>query len=138
MALINEKQKYIRLLPDGTYHIYPSEADRIREKNATKSEVILAAYDNMITCLLADEERQYYDTKAWDAEYSGICSERLRYLYDLQNHIRGNSYPLIAQYFPDVADSIAVIIESGNLMINADNLYPLAKERCYFGQTEDA
>lgn len=70
--------------------------------------------------------------------YSGLCNERLRYIYDLQNHILGNSYPLMAQHFPDIADSIPAIIESGSLVIGADNLYPLAKERGYFGETEDA
>lgn len=138
MALINSQNRYIRILPDGTFMIYASEADRLREKNATKAEIIIASYDNLITALLADEERQYYDTESWDTEYSGLCNERLRYIYDLQNHILGNSYPLMAQHFPDIADSIPAIIESGSLVIGADNLYPLAKDRGYFGETEDA
>lgn len=41
---------------------------------------------------------------------------------------------------PSVANSIPKIIESGNLMVEtrkADMMYTLAKDRQYFGETED-
>lgn len=140
MALTNSQDRYIRLLSDGTYLVYASKADRDREKGAPKSEVIISRYVEIIDSLLADEERQYYDTEAWDEEYSGWNNERQRYLYDLQNFNTGNDYPFMEALIPGVADSIPKIIESGNLLVETrkvEMMYTLAKDRQYFGETED-
>lgn len=141
MALTNSDDRYIRLFPNGTYLIYESKADRDREKDAPKAEAIISRYDEIIDSLLADEERQYYDTEAWDEEYSGWSNEKQRYLHDLQNYNTGDDYPLMEALIPSVAASIPKIIESGNLMVEtrkADMMYTLAKDRQYFGETEDA
>ena len=140
MALTNSDDRYIRLLSDGTYLIYASKPDRDREKKAPMAKDIISRYDEIIDSLLADEERQYYDTEAWDEEYSGWNNERQRYLYNLQNYNTGNDYPLMETLLHGVDDSIPKIIESGNLMVEtrkANMMYTLAKDRHYFGETED-
>ncbi|MBO4393400.1 MAG: hypothetical protein J5800_03565 [Spirochaetales bacterium] len=141
MALINSQDRYIRLLPDGSYLIYASKADRDKEKAAPKADFIVAFYDSTIKSLLVDEERQYYDTEAWDDEYSSWCNERLNYLFDLQNYNTGNQYPLVESLVAGVSDSIPNIIESGNVIVGTETaamMYALAKSKGYFGETEDA
>lgn len=140
MALLNEKEEYIKLNTNGDYDIYASQEDREKVKHSTPYIVIKEKYEQLISDLDADEERQYYDSKAWDIEYSGWRDEYNRYLYDVQLAKGGTSYPLMAQYYPDIANSVPNIIQSGSIVIETETgeqIYEIAKERKYWGETED-
>lgn len=140
MALINSLNKYIKVIKDGSYYIYPSQEAREREKNATSPSRIIQEYESRLLALEANEERQYYDSEVWSQEHDPLENEYQKYLYDLTFYQFGNEYPIMAQTFPDIADSIPEIIESGSVIISSDftdDEYNIVKEREIFGETRD-
>lgn len=140
MALLNDKEEYIKLNTNGDYDIYATQEDRNNVKNSTPFEVIRQKYEELISDLDADEERQYYDSKAWDIEYSGWRDEYNRYLYDIQLAKGATSYPLMERYYPDIAKTVPNIVQSGSIVVEAETgeeIYEIAKERKYWGETED-
>lgn len=140
MALLNEKEEYIKLNTNGDYDIYATQQDRENVKNSTPFEVIKQKYEQLINDLEADEERQYYDSQAWDTEYLGWRNEYQRYLYDIQLAKGATAYPLMEQYYPDIAKTVPNIIQSGSIVVKAETgkeIYEIAKERKYWGETED-
>lgn len=140
MALLNDKNEYIKVNTNGSYDIYATEKDRENIKTSTPSEVIKAKYIQIIASLEADEERQYYDSHAWNVEYLDWRGEYNRYLYDIQLAKGATSYPLMEQYYPDIAKTVPNIIQSGSIVVEAETgeeIYEIAKERKYWGETED-
>ena len=140
MALLNQNEEYIKLNTNGSYDIYASQEDREKVKNSTPFEIIKNKYQEIIDSYLADEERQYYDSKAWQQEYWAWDEEYQRYLYDIQLAKGAGEYPLMAQYYPDIANSVPNIIQSGSIVVEAETgeeIYEIAKERKYWGETED-
>lgn len=122
MALLNDKGEYIKLCSDGMYEIYASEEARLKVKNSTPGGVIIAKYQTLINDLEQQHERWYYDSEAFDAEYQAIYAEYYRYEYNYIHHISGQSYPIMMQYYADVNDSIAEIIESGKIVVKDTDL----------------
>lgn len=140
MALLNNDNKYIKVEQDGHYTIYASEIDRDKEKNSTPFETIIAKYTEIVNALLADEERQYYDTANWSKEFNDWDAECNRYAYNHQIHKVGEEYPLMKEIYQDVENSIVNIIEEGSICQHTDTpeeMYQLAKERKYWGETGD-
>lgn len=146
MALLNSDNKYIRVLEDGSYFVYPSVSAREREKNATSSSLIIEEYKSRLKSLEDDLERRDYDTDNWNAEWSSLNEEYLKYLYNLEffKYDAESSYLIMAQVYPDVRDSIPEIIESGQIMVSpntsiesVDDRYEFFKEKEFFGMTED-
>lgn len=140
MALLNQSEEYIKLNTNGSYDIYASLEDRENIKNATPFEIIKTKYQEIIDSYLADEERQYYDSTAWQQEFWSWDEEYKRYLYDIQLAKGATSYPLMAQHYPDIANSVPNIIQSGSIVVETETgaeIYEIAKERKYWGETED-
>ena len=140
MALLNQNEEYIKLNTNGSYDIYATQEDREKLKSSTPFETIKNKYREIIDNLFADEERQYYDSKAWEQEHQGWESEFQRYLYDVQLAKGAGEYPLMAQYYPDIANSVPNIIQSGSIVVETETgeqIYEIAKERKYWGKTED-
>ena len=141
MALINSKNRYIKLYEDGTYEVYSSEEARKRFKKSTASSVILAKYLELISDLESQEEFHYYDPEGFTAAYCPLISEYETYSYNLINYITGQEYPIMAEYYPDVADSIPEIIEAACIPQTSKDLeeaYIKAKQVKRFGETTDA
>jgi hypothetical protein len=141
MALINLKNKYIKLHEDGLYEIYASEDARQRFKESTASEIIINKYLELILELEVQEEFRYYDPKSFAAKYNPLVLEYETYRYNLANYITGQEYPIIATYYPDVADSIPEILEAGYVSLageDLDKIYITAKQVKRFGETTDA
>lgn len=141
MALINLKNKYIKLYEDGLYEVYASEEARQRFKESTASEIIINKYLELISELEAQEEFRYYDPKGFAASYMPLVSEYETYRYNLANYITSQEYPIIATYYPDVASSIPEIIEAGYISLSGEdleNIYVAAKQVKRFGETTDA
>lgn len=140
MALLNLDNKYIKLNSDGTFEIYASKEARLRTKQCTESGVILEKYRFIAQELEADLEFRYFDPTGFAHKYDPWIAEYLRYEYNLSMHIVGETYPLMSEFYPDVADSIPQIIESGSIDLSGDaltELYTKAKERKYWGDTLD-
>ena len=140
MALLNQSEEYIKLNTNGSYDIYASQEDREKLKSSTPFETIKNKYREIIDNLFADEERQYYDSKAWEQEHQQWDKEYQRYLYDIELAKGATSYPLMEQYYPDIANSVPNIIQSGSIEIEAETgeeIYQIAKENKYWGETED-
>ena len=140
MALLNQSEEYIKLNTNGSYDIYASLEDRENVKNSTPFETIKNKYQEIIDTYISDEERQYYDSTAWQQEYWAWDAEYQRYLYDVQLAKGATSYPLMEQYYPDIAKTVPNIIQSGSIVVEAETgeeIYEIAKERKYWGETED-
>lgn len=148
MALINAKGKYIKLEKDGRYEVYASEESRKRFKESTPSNVILNKYRELIADLEQPEyaEFRYYDPEGFAAIYDPLVQEFYRYCYNLDNRIFGQEYPLMAEFYPDVAGSIPEILEAGQVLISdevtekqdTEKTYLEAKRVKRFGETTDA
>lgn len=162
MAFLQEN-KYIRLFEDGSYKVYPSEEARLKHKNATDSAVILQKYIDLRaeldTALFSalyslgytDEdfqnESKYQEIMAlpqvieYDSKTGLLDQEAVDYSYDLQcEQGARHEYPIIAEFYPDVKDSIPVVIEAGGSFWDAKSLpemYEEAKVKHRFGETED-
>ena len=143
MALINNSGYYIKLNSDGTFEMYSSEVDRLKLKAATDSSLILQKYIEILLDLQSEKyaEMRYYDRESWSQQYDSWLSEFNRYDNNLIQHITTETYPLMAEYYPDVADSIPNIILTGTMGQHADTAeqnYDVAKKYKTWGETIDA
>jgi hypothetical protein len=143
MALINSSNRYIKLDKDGYYEVYSSEEARKKVKESTSGEVILSKYRELLAELEqpAQDEFRYYDPEGFAAIYDPLDLEYHRYWYNFDNYIIGQEYPIMAQIYPDVADSIPEIIEAGCIPQtnnDAEEAYIKAKQIKRFGETLDA
>lgn len=140
MALLNKNGRYIKVLPDGTYLIYASEEARNKVKASTPGEVILDTYRARLADLESQSERHYYDPEGFEAEYSALHREYNSYWYNFTFGIVGGSYPIMETTYPDIADSISEIIESGKVYFketSIEDIYTTAKQIKRWGETTD-
>lgn len=132
MALLNKDKNYIKLNIDGTYDIYADINERLKEKNSLITfDAVVSKYTEIVNSLLRDEERIYYDAVEWQKEYYAWDNEMQNFIYDYKAKNGASSYPLIEQYFDNVADIIPKVIQSGFIVFNADTvqkIYELSKE----------
>lgn len=163
MAFLQDN-KYIKLFENGSFKVYSSEAKRLKHKNATSSEVILAKYreleselDAQVVQLItaagypesAMSDPDLYDTlislpgaQELAEKLGEFNTEFSQYNSDLANE-QGtqHEFPIMAQIYPDVKDSIPEIIEGANIGIwkatTLADMYEEAKAKHRFGETED-
>lgn len=143
MALINSNNQYIKLGAEGAFEIYATEADRIRVKTATPAEIILQKYVEIISDLQSSkyDEMRYYDRVTWGRLFDSWIQEAQRYDTNLRQHLTTEEYPLMAEYYSDVADSIPNIIMSGSMgpcLETVEEVYQEAKHYKTWGETTDA
>jgi hypothetical protein len=141
MALVNSENLYIKLEVDGSFEIYSSEEARLKIKQSTTGETILAKYRELITELEQQSDFMYYDPKGFVAQYALLQKEYQRYCYNFTNHIVGQEYPIMTEIYPDVTESIPEIIEAGQTLLDGNSLeelYVNAKQVKRFGETTDA
>lgn len=143
MALINSSKQYIKLGAEGAFEIYSSEADRIKVKLATPAETILHKYREIISDLQSSkyDEMRYYDRISWSQLFDGWIQEFQRYDNNLIHYITTDKYPLMAEYYPDVGDSIPNIVMKGSMgpsLQTAKEVYDVAKQYETWGETTDA
>ena len=141
MALINLKNRYIKLYKDGSYEIYTSEEARNRVKQSVSPETILGKYRELLIALEQQAEFSYYDPDNFSAQYDPLYKEYRRYQHNLKSCNASQEYPIMAQYYPDVADSIPEIIEGGRvykIFNTIEEAYNTAKQLKQFGETTDA
>lgn len=151
MALINETGHYIKLDAGGNFDMYVSQAARDKIKASTPSEVILAKYIEILEELYAETDEnaefRYYDpinywarVNAWEEEYRQYAAHIRYKTYD-----DSASFPLMAEYYPDILDSIPKIFVSGVIGFAAGTVcetaaeaYADAKKYKTWGETIDA
>lgn len=150
MALINTLGCYIKLDKDNSFEIYSNEEARLRVKASTPAAIINAKYAEILKDLQSDNyaEMRYYDNITYSKLYTGWLNEWQRYTYNLTNCISTETeeYPLMAVYYPDVADSIPKILSRGTLANHAlggsfettEEVYLSAKQNKTWGETTDA
>jgi hypothetical protein len=137
MAFLQENNKYIRLFEDGSYKVYPSEEARLKHKNATDSQIILQKYadlrieldETLFSTLysLGYTDEDFQDEAKcqeilllpqvieYDSKTSALDQEATDYAYDLQcEQGARHEYPIMTGFYPDIKDSIPVVIESGS------------------------
>lgn len=140
MALKKLKNnQYIKVAIDGSFKIYKTSSDRSLEKQSTHAKTIIQTYKQVIRTFQEDKERCYYDPTFNQLRYK--WEEEFELYLRLQNsgqHIE--ELPLIAQYHPDVLDSLPTVILSGKVGVRGDTLekvYDYVKKCGYFGEVED-
>lgn len=144
MALIDKEGHYIKLDKGGAFEIYPSEEARLRVKGSTSPQSILKKYLEIISDLYSPkyEELHYYGNGEFDKLFQGWMTEYQHYQHNYSNSIVGEEYPLMAEYYPDVADSIPQILVAGTVgnydPETAEEAYLLAKQDKSWGETTDA
>ena len=163
MALLTKLKKYVQLKDDGIIEIHRSIEDRLKQKLATPSSVILKTYDEKINAevekmyqhikenglnpdtLSKEEYEALAATDPFIIEHSKIANdwgyEKFLYQTDLEAEKGATkTFPLMAEIYKDVANSIPYIIEKAKTCWDADNIidiYMEAKEKLRFGETED-
>lgn len=143
MALINETGQYIRLCEEDRFEIYTSSEARQRFKNAPQADEIVKKYVQILTTLDSPEcdEFRYYNSEEFSTLYSGWQNEFHQYYHNLLHGVFGQDYPLMAEYFPNVRDSIPEILMKGMLgqqRLPVAEAYVAAKENRTYGETIDA
>lgn len=145
MALINSDGRYIKLDKDDNFEIYISKEAREQIKNSTPAEVVLAKYTEIYTALHSEEyaEFRYYDPENYWALVHSWEEEYQRYANHIQQGTYNEleTYPLMAEYYPDVANSIPKIWVRGSLgetFSTATEAYEDAKLYKLWGETVDA
>lgn len=150
MALIDIVGCYIKLNKDNSFEIYLNEEARLKVKTSTSAEIINAKYAEILSDLQSDKyaEMRYYDNITYSRLYTGWLNEWQRYTYNLTNCIftETEEYPLMAAYYPDVADSIPKILSRGTLVNTSlgdsvetiEEVYLSAKQNKTWGETTDA
>ena len=163
MALLNKLKRYIKLEEDGIIEIHRSIEDRLKQKLATPASTILNTYDEKINAEV-EKMYQYVKEKGLDPdnlteeEYNSLATadpfviehskiandwgyEKFLYQTDLETKKGATkAFPLMAEIYKDVADSIPYIIERAKTCFEANNIvdiYMEAKEKLMFGETED-
>jgi len=138
MGLILKDNKYLKIDIYGNYIIYKNKTSRVKEKQATNPELILKKYDEIINETSSWEYVRYHEKtgleKQWIIEYN-------EYHYNLINHIMGGKYPLMAEYFPDIEDTISEIITRGQLPLRTKTLkemYNKIKDLNLFEEAKNA
>lgn len=158
-----KNNKYIKLLEDGTYKVYPSQEVRDRQKNATNPEIILQKYKELIDAIegqlqefvsslgYSEEELQNPDLCAeimalpsivnYEAQLTPLCTEIWEYENDLRlEQGAQHEFPIMSEFYPDIKDSIPVVLESASSLWKSHtlaDLYEEAKAKRRFGETED-
>lgn len=150
MALINALGHYIKLNKDNSFEVYISEEARLRVKGSTSAETINAKYAEILNSLQSEEyaEMRCYDNRSYSELYTGWLNEWQRYTYNLTSgsFTETEEYPLMAAYYPDVADSVPKILSRGQIgsaVLNCpfetvEEVYLNAKQRKTWGETADA
>ena len=144
MALINKDGHYIKLDKGGEFEIYPNEEARLQAKRSTSPQVILKKYLEIISDLYSPkyDELHYYGNGEFEKLFGGWMREYQRYQSNYCNHIVGEEYPLMAEYYPDVATSIPQILVAGTVgnydPKSAEDAYVQAKKDKSWGETIDA
>lgn len=161
MALQIKNKQYVRLLLDSdvNFEIYKSEADRLKVKNATPANIILCKYEELIknqeviiaayvreNKIAANEIFHKSNTdnilKSYFANLYALRDEHAQYRQILMLE-KGTSqdFPIMAEFYPDVKDSIPYIIEKGFTLLadttSIDELYETAKKVKRFGKSKD-
>ena len=143
MGLIGQYGRYIKLNIDGTYQGYQSEEDRLKEKNATPKDLILATYQNIIDEIWAQSESRYYNPEKFSIIYKAWLDEYTAYVNDVTLRTHCGNYPLMATIYPDISDSVPEIIVSGIIAppeipsIQLKDVYAKAKDHGYWGSEEE-
>lgn len=162
MALKVNNQ-YIRLLQNGDVEVYSNIEARNSYKEATSSKKILEKYNELsanwdtklreLVILHGYSEEALYDESLRDElillpGIKEICDELEKigdeeYLYNSDLHYEkgaNHDFPIIAEFFPDVKNSIPNIVSRATLLWESKNLsdiYKEAKAKNRFGVTED-
>lgn len=140
MAFINLTNRYIKLLPNGEFEVYASEEARNKVKNSTDSKIILTKYKELLENLAKQQDFICYDPEGFAAQYGPLEKEYDRYQYNLDHYIVGEEYPIMAQYYSDVTNTIPEIIEKCSIPLMGETLdeaYLKAKQLKRFGETID-
>ena len=142
MALINQQGKYIKLYSDGTYEVYSSAAARDRHRSSPDSAIIIRKYKQLMRDLESNKELWYYNPVEFDRQHSALDAEYQLYCYNLMNYTTSGEYPIMAQYYPDVKNTIPDIVERGCISFDATDsttsTYEVAKNKQRWGKTIDA
>jgi hypothetical protein len=150
MALIDTLGCYIKLNKDNSFEIYSNEEARLKVKGSTPAETINAKYVEILNDLQSDEyaEMRHYDNINYAKLYTDWLNEWQRYTYNLTSgsFTEAEDYPLMAAYYPDVADSIPKILSRGKIVNTAldysfetvEEAYLNAKQKKTWGETTDA
>lgn len=163
MALLSEKEYYIRLKENNRVDFYRSREVRERRKKATDSDYIYKKYDEVIQDLTNQiykyVEENNINIEDWDQEKQELVlqqhpvlknivdkanawTEEL-YHYDIlftAHNGTDRDFPLMKEFYPDVKDSIPDIVEMVFLPLEGKSLeekYICAKKDRYFGETKD-
>lgn len=167
MALLNEKEEYIKLSPNGLYIVYKSKEDRENYKNSLKPLKVLKMYEEILkekysilydySVELGITDEDYMDRDKYQSildanpEYKKIVEDYYAWnkeSCDFHNDLYTGkpiheSFPLLSEKLGiNIIYSIPKIKESGQLcsltfIDNVDDMYAECKEKRIFGDTKD-
>ena len=140
MALLLPNNKYLKIINiNGEYVIYENAENRNTNKTAPKPAEVLKKYSDIITKMLSDRERQYYDPN-FITEIQTWIDEATLYKKSATNGDTSTEFPLMKKYIKNIKKTIPVIVSVGKFRFEAESIkeiYEKIKQYEIFGTTEE-
>ena len=141
MALqFNKDKTYLKIDENGNYVIYKNKTARNKEKKINVKEII-DKYNEILSGYHITAELAYYAPEiveeyfAWKEEYQNYLI-----MLDSKRTLRCE-FPLMSQYFPNIKDSLPLIIAEGSVGIpknkTVKEAYEYIKQHETFGKIDD-
>ena len=140
MALLLANKSYLKIDSNGNYIIYKNKTVRAKEKKLNH-QTIFDKYIQLLEENKLSSELLYYNTDAANY-YFEILDESNRYARAVQNGYTNEEFPIMAEFFPTIKDSIPTIISSGGIGLPKKNMtteevYEFIKKYEIFGKIDE-
>lgn len=132
--------KYNELIQEGNKYIVDLFVSYLESRELTIEEAENLPEEEQKE-ILESFKKAYPRVKKKEKKLLEISDELHNYIIDV-NDSKGakHSYPIISEYFENVADSVPYIVDIGQIFIDEDDVatvYEISKERKLFGDTTD-
>ena len=136
-----EESKNTLFIKSSTNHIiYKNKTARAKEKKLNH-QIVFDKYIQLLEENKLSSELLYYNIDAAN-HYFKILDESNKYARVVQNGYTNEEFPIMAEFFPNIKDSIPTIISSGGIGLPKKNMtteevYEFIKRREIFGKIDE-
>ena len=140
MALLLADKSYLKIDSNGNYIIYKNKTARAKEKKLNH-KTVFDKYTQLLEENKLSSELLYYNIDAAN-HYFEILDESNKYARAVQNGYANEEFPIMAEFFPNIKDSIPTIISSGGIGLPKKNMtteevYEFIKRYEIFGKIDE-
>ena len=140
MALLLADKSYLKIDSNGNYIIYKNKTARAKEKKLNH-KTVFDKYTQLLEENKLSSELLYYNTEAAN-RYFEILNESNKYARAVHNGYTNEEFPIMAEFFPNIKDSIPTIISYGGIGLPKKNMtteevYEFIKRYEIFGKIDE-